>query len=160
MSSNIAEQLVQEIEYAFDHIDYPGDDNLVDNVEDVYVETYKLFLAFKGKHWKEIAHEVLYYYRLDFSVFTPAAFRFYIPAYMIASLRGDKRDEIIQHVIWKLAPHQDTENASNEFLTKIEPLSSEQKAAIKKFVKHYAETRTHPIPADKKVEQFWENYSF
>src|SRR5688500_16328621 len=78
---------------------------------------------------------------------------FYLPSYLIASLDDTYAGEIIENVVYSLDPQEDI------FLTRIEGLSYEQKDAIKRFIKYYAETETIKTVHDERIEQFWENYS-
>jgi hypothetical protein len=151
------EQLVKQIEDAFSDVEYPGDEKIVITTE--YFDNLKLLLDFKGKHWKEINTEMILQHRFDLSRLTPEAFRFYLPAYLIASLRGEDRGEIIPHVIWNLDPQESEGNFRNEFLARVKGLSSKQIAAIKAFIKFFVERQTHLMSDDKRMQQFWDHYS-
>jgi hypothetical protein len=158
MSSKINRvELVQQIENAFADIPYPGDNNLIKKPE--HWESWKIPKVLKGKHWKDVSSEEIFELRFNLSHFTLEAFQFYLPAYLIASLNVTSGGEIIENIIFSLDPQGDEENVSSEFLARVGALSSKQKAAIKGFIKYYAETETHQIPDDKRIEQFWENYS-
>lgn len=150
-------QLVQQIEDAFSDVEYPGDERIVITTE--YFDNLKVLLDFKGKHWKEITTEMILQHRFDLSRFTPEAFRFYLPAYLISSLIAEDRGEIIIHVVWNLDPQEEQGNFRDEFLARVEGLSSKQKTAIKAFINFFVERQTHLLPDDKRMQQFWEDYS-
>jgi hypothetical protein len=85
-------ELLREIEAAFADVEYPGDDALVDGSygEDPAAITAEL----RGEtDWRRLSSE-----RLDrvpggrgtaLAFFSDAAFRFYLPAYMTADVRGE-----------------------------------------------------------------------
>lgn len=150
------DHLRQKIEEAFSDGNYPADERIVigERFGDLKVVT-----AFKGKHWKEISSDVIFQLRFDLSRFTPEAFRFYLPAYLIESLRGENSGEIRQLVVWSLDPHEDDKHRHAEFLIKVEGFSAIQKTAIKAFIKYYIDTEPHRLSDDDKIEHFWEKYS-
>lgn len=84
--------IIEEIETAFDAVEYPGDDNLTDSQ---YGEEPELLKAeFRGKtDWKTLESEFLDQapggWGTALSFFSAQAFRFYLPAYLRADLRGD-----------------------------------------------------------------------
>src|SRR4051794_33677193 len=69
---------------AFAATPYPGDKNLVTDQSGYDPEYREVLRAFKGKGWKDISVEMVRKYKDALPLFTPAAFRYYLPAYMIA----------------------------------------------------------------------------
>ena len=83
--------LVRQISAAFDAVSYPGDDNLTDS--SYGEEPEALAREFKGKHaWQALDDEFLNQapegWGTALSFFSPEAFRFYLPAYLLADIRG------------------------------------------------------------------------
>jgi hypothetical protein len=158
MSQEINRQaLVHQIEMAFSDSQYPGDDNLVKKPE--HWESVKIPKILTGKNWKAVSPEEIFELRFNLSHFTPEAFCFYLPAYIISSLNKDYGGDIIEGVIFSLDPQEEQGDKRNEFLSKVEKLSTEQKAAVSAFVKFFSETETHLVSSDLRTQQFWEQYA-
>jgi hypothetical protein len=156
MSDKGYQILIQEIESAFADVAYPGDDNLVKSLE--YYDNLKVVIDFKGKHWKEISLKNLLKHRFDLPRFTPEAFRFYLPAFLISSLHGEAGGEIIGHVISSLSQPISERAEKEEFLNILKAFDSKQRAALKAFIRAYIESEKHLIPDDLRMAEFWENY--
>lgn len=77
----LEQEIAQEVEQAFATVAPPEDDDSPGssahwkNVPD----------AFRGKHWKELSPEVLREHDYDLKYFSPGAFHFFLPAYLIAA---------------------------------------------------------------------------
>jgi hypothetical protein len=85
------EELKQQIAAAFAQVEYPGDDNLRNSDEGE--EPYLLEKEFRGKDdWTRLSPEFIDRapdgFASALSFFSPAALRFYLPAYLIADLDG------------------------------------------------------------------------
>lgn len=83
--------LISRIEQAFADVSYPGDDDLTDSVYGE--EPAALIEEFRGKvDWRSLNAEFLDQapdgWGTALSFFSPNALRFYLPAYMIADIRG------------------------------------------------------------------------
>jgi len=63
---------------------------------------------FKGKHWKEILRKKNVWFRSHywvFSSFTPSAYHFFIPAFVIKSVTdGDKIDLVPDWIVYNFMP--------------------------------------------------------
>lgn len=86
-----AKAIVDQIAAAFAAVPYPGDDRLRNSSEGE--EPFLLQQDFKGKSdWRALdpgfLDQALEGFASALSFFTHEAFRFYLPAYMIADLRG------------------------------------------------------------------------
>ena len=85
-------ELIARIEGAFAAVEYPGDDNLTDSTYGE--EPAALVEAFRGKtDWRALDAEFLDQapdgWASALSFFSGDALRFYLPAYMIADIRGE-----------------------------------------------------------------------
>jgi hypothetical protein len=86
--AQVAQALIRE---AFSSVLYPGDDNLLGSVEGI--EPYRVEAEFRGKaDWTLLAPEFIDQapggLASALSFLSSAAFRFYIPAYMLADIDG------------------------------------------------------------------------
>jgi hypothetical protein len=77
-----ANDLLTKISNSFQTLNYPGDENIVYDNSNEHLECFGLKQKFRGKHWNDIADETLNYEKDALCFFTPAAFRFYLPAYL------------------------------------------------------------------------------
>lgn len=102
--SSLAQTARTKIREAFGGSEYPGDDNLVrDSGHDP--ECRELAAAFRGKAWESISTQMIRGHKDAFPLFTPAAFRYYLPAYLLGCI--DARSEVDvawDSVIFHLAP--------------------------------------------------------
>ena len=84
------EAVIEQIRNAFESSDYPGDAYLQGSFEGC--EPYEEVGAFKGKkEWKTLDPGMLDAHSDALSFFSEAGFRFFLPAYLIADLRGELR---------------------------------------------------------------------
>lgn len=103
MDSNIL-KLKAEIEAAFADVPYPGNGNLVETRNPEYLDAAKFFKGIKWQDWKEKPGQLLTPEVNSYLFFlSPAAFRYYLPLYMIFTLTdyyaSDLRpDEVIGSV--------------------------------------------------------------
>lgn len=83
-----ATELKAEIEAAFADVPYPGDDDaaLVEHFCPECLETAARFRGVKWQDWKDKPLELFSRGREYLSAFTPAAFRYYLPLYMVQVL--------------------------------------------------------------------------
>jgi hypothetical protein len=91
------QELAKKIEDVFANTPYPGDNSLGRDWE---IE------PFVGKHWKTIPLNVVMSRREELLSFSPAGFRFYLPAYLIAALVHPEEtvDTLPNNILWSLAP--------------------------------------------------------
>jgi hypothetical protein len=154
-----SEILVSKIEEAFESGAYPGDDNIVEKTVNVPEE---IQAAFEGKSWKEISIATTYRFRLDLPSFTPAAFRYYLPAFLIASLRSDPETddiwygEVEEYTFYNLIPLVETSPFRERFVDRMQGFNQKQKEAIKEFIRIF--TRQNPYDREhygRRIEEFW-----
>jgi len=80
--------VIAQILAAFSDTEYPGDNFLCGSYEGS--ETYEETSAFKGKtEWEKLEPELLDAHSSALSFFSEGAFRFFLPAYLIADLREE-----------------------------------------------------------------------
>jgi len=88
--------------------EYPGDDQLVYDNSGYHLECNEVLAAFRGKHWREVPFETLRYESAALSFMTPAAYRYYLPAYLLACILDyAEADMIPDTVVFSLIPPTD-----------------------------------------------------
>ena len=101
-----AEELKQCIEEAFAEAIYPGDDNIT--ISDCTCgECNETRAFFGGKHWRDVAAtgQPFHVGWGGLAIMSPQAWRFYLPAYMLLSLRGDgDPGATLECVLYSLSP--------------------------------------------------------
>jgi hypothetical protein len=147
--------IAREIEEAFADVPYPGDDKLVDN-PDLYGRDM-IIEAFRGKHWKEITIDVLYWHRDSIGLFSPEGFRFYLPCFMIgALLHIGETDTLWQSVFFDLTPRELEGPRRDWFDAWVRLLDVRQKAAVRRYVEVYVQNeRSFPDPDKDRALAFW-----
>jgi hypothetical protein len=148
-------RVVQKIQEAFATNQYPGDDNLVEDSS--YWESINLSDQLKGKDWREISLETLKKNRFSLSLFTPEAFRYYLPAFIIASvLHADEVDTLPSSVFHNLTPPEGEGLDMDEFLKRNGDFNALQREAIREFIKLYVTVETsYPDPKRERATRFW-----
>lgn len=134
MNTTLRDGIIDKIKNAFEHVPYPGDEN---------ISSYSEVRDYDGKRWNELSLDFIVGHRSNLALLTGDAFRFYLPAYLITALLYPKEvDTLIDSLLYNLAPPDliPVSNISayqqevNDFNSKINIFSSEEKAAIAMFV--------------------------
>jgi len=154
----MADELVQEIERAFAGAENPGSERLVEYPD--HWESPAVIESFAGTHWNDVPLDTLINHRLSLPLFTPEAFRFYLPAFLRAAvLHPATVDTLTENLFFMLTPPESLEAEMDLFLRRLNGLNAEQKAVIRKFIKLYNETETsYPDPQRERAASFWEKY--
>lgn len=79
------ERVTTEVLIAFSVLAYPGDANLVGGESDEYVE---LRQELKGLRWQDVPDSLIRRETSCLSFLSPLAFRYYLPAYLMYSVRN------------------------------------------------------------------------
>ncbi len=154
-----AELVKQKIKEAFAGVQFPGDEHLLNpkSFDDSEIED------FKGKGWKlweNIPGEIINYNYCSLPFFSPEAFLFVLPAYMIYAL-DNFESNVSDFTVYSLTDTSDyTESEIDEIFASRESLFTEhQKEAIALFLEHEAEqydSRGYPSnPAYKALQSYW-----
>src|SRR5258708_38235150 len=85
------QRLIETIENAFSNLEYPGDDALVVDNDRGSVGAASVRDKFAGLDWRNVGDDRLRDASSDLAFMTPDAFRFFLPAHMIATLRHEDR---------------------------------------------------------------------
>jgi hypothetical protein len=165
MSEQRRAQLAQQIEAAFSVTVYPGDDHLVDlyHSGSFCEECAAVAGLFRGCDWRALTKDVLVQNRDSLLLLRPAAYRFYLPAYLIAALKHwNDFDTFNSSVVVSLTPPNPQEGLDEFFSSRVAELTPEQKTVIRDFVKLYTDTRPTTLGYNKsawKALRFWERYT-
>jgi hypothetical protein len=90
--------LKQNIEVAFANVPYPGDNNIT-HCPYHCAECRRVAEYFKGKQWTGYPIEELRNNNVALSLFTPEAFQYFLPAFMLASIDSYEKGDIIPDAI-------------------------------------------------------------
>lgn len=123
--------LKSEIEKAFADTKYPGDNNLL------YQEGYRDdsdILSFYGHtDWKKVPDKVLEYENAALCFFSPEAYQFYIPRFLIYVLENyDSEEIVVDNTLYSLIPEND--DLRDFVISKFSKLTYQQKFVIVSFL--------------------------
>ena len=154
-TDRLKQDIAREFEEAFANVSYPGDDKIVDNPD--YYENDKIFEAFRGKHWKEINLEMLFWHRQSLHRLSPEGFRFFFPCFMVgALLHSEETDTLWQSMFYDLTPPASEGPRMDWFLNVVNLLDARQKAAVRRYVELYVQIETSlPDPSKERALSFW-----
>lgn len=85
-------EIVDRISKRFHETAYPGDEHIVYDNSGQILECVDIKAAFHGKAWKKIPWQLLVEQNSGLSFFTPEAFCYYLPAYLVAIV--ERYDEV------------------------------------------------------------------
>jgi hypothetical protein len=127
---------------AFDATSYPGDKNLVVDQSGYDPECMEIVSAFKGEDWKNISVEMLRNYADALPLFTPSAFRYYLPAYMLGAVDSYYAlDVALDNVLFNLTPPKKRSGWEWDFFwARAQQFNEEEREAIRSFLElmdHY-----------------------
>lgn len=124
--------LQEKIAAAFADVAQPGDDAITHCPYQCF-ECTAVAGFFKGKAWKDISVNDARHYHGALNVFTPEAFHYFVPAFMLASLAAyDKHDIIPDSIRYHLEfalEHKDY------FNIRMSRLSAAQKKVLTEFLR-------------------------
>jgi hypothetical protein len=90
--------LRQTIGRVFAHVPYPGDDNITRCPYDCS-ECGQIARFFRAKSWDQLAAEDLRRHHTALALFTPEAFQYFLPAFMLASLSSFENGDVLPDAI-------------------------------------------------------------
>jgi hypothetical protein len=143
-----------QIETAFVGVSYPGDDQLISSPQ--YYDAAQARDAFKGRKWKELDVDFLRRNKDALGCFTPLAFRYFLPAFMIISLLEPRRSDVIPlYVCLALGPPKDTDKEMlRQFERRMSVFSPSQRSAIASFLM-YASEYAGSAEARHALRRYW-----
>lgn len=129
----------ESIKAAFANVPYPGDDRIADHQN--CLECDDVRAHFRGATWFGHSVEELQQYRSALPLFTPEAFQYFLPAFMLVSLEAwHEADDIPFSVMCMCLPPDPNEDEDMQEYGKkrIEILTHQQREAIAAYLKEWA----------------------
>jgi len=121
-------QLKSQIETAFASVPYPGDKTITATYDDEGVAEY-----FCRASWQGHPVEMLRYHSCALSFFTPKAYHYYLPAFMLAELADAEAADIIADcIVFDFSPSL----SIGLLAERIALFSRPQLTAIKAFIEY------------------------
>ena len=84
MADTLQQRVARQIELAFGDTPYPTEPLVGSDGE-------ALATALQGQRWQDVSHDILYRFRWDMFLLTPAGFRYFAPAMMRAAILASGR---------------------------------------------------------------------
>lgn len=136
-----SETLRNKIKESFSSSTYPGDTNLV--VPDTDPDSGEIFELLRGKSWTEFLEYLeridgpdLYWWCWSYNFLTPAAFFYYLPAFLIVCFDLDRVDTVGSYLIYRLSRPDEYEEA--RYVNEVKDhATAEQIAAITDWVRYF-----------------------
>jgi hypothetical protein len=139
-ASKAKQQIKETIENAFTNTSYPGDGNLTVHKRGFDCDDCdELAADFKGRVWSEVPLVVVQWHYEEISLFSPEAYRYYLPAYMLASLDpadSEPARSIPNSVLYSLSKPKTSSKSdlTTWFYRRVCGFTAEQQSAIKAFL--------------------------
>ena len=121
------------IEEAFASVSYPGDDNITRCPYNCS-ECRRIAGFFKGKTWTGYAAEELRGYHVALTLFTPEAFHYFLPAFMLVSLGSYEKGDVLPDAI--RFHFEYSQEAQGHFAVRMSKFSPAQRKAIIDYLIH------------------------
>ncbi len=165
MASGLAlksEELQQRVKSAFALATYPGDDQLVVVTGGAHLECEQIRAAFQGKRWQHLPLKFLRYHASSLSFLTPEAFRYYLPAFLLAALQSYKKADMVPFsLVFHLTPPAEGDPERSRFDQVVTGLTQEQKVVIATFLQYMLEEHAGDFPlgdVQTALERYWGAY--
>lgn len=129
--------LKQIIEEAFAEVPYPGDNNIT-RCPYHCSECRRIAEYFKGRQWTGYEIEELRNNNVALSLFTPEAFQYFLPAFMLASVDFYEKGDIIPDAI--RFHFEYSQEAKGHFVVRMSKFSPAQRKAMIDYLV-YMETK-------------------
>ena len=141
-----AAEVIQQIEIAWRDVPYPGDDNIFtpDSYDDEDIVNY-----FGGTTWRGHDPAKLRAHSSAFTFFTPEAFHYWLPAFMIAEIENPAEADVIgDYIPWSL---------SNKYAPQRWPLFSQaQRNAVASYLRFQIEKFPDCSDDEREALNVWE----
>lgn len=126
--------IIDLIGTAFSDILYPGDERIVNGSD---LESMEIAAFFKGRHWRELRVAQLSNAQCESLYFmSPAAYQYYLPGYMIVSLRDYENADVVPFYVFRsLMPEYDIQYSGRSSHLNQDMFSSKQRYAIVQFLR-------------------------
>lgn len=155
-------ELVAEIRAAFASMPVPAADELVPVTRTPDREREWIRREFAGRHWTELGVDFLAAHAESLLLLSAAGFHHYLPAYLIAAVSAPIESDLVTPAVFiGLSPPSAGDVAQGAWLEERARLfSTEQRAAIGRWLDYMAGKRPDEFPGDDKrrrLREFWGN---
>jgi hypothetical protein len=159
--SNAQDKVAQQIEAAFAHAEYPGDSNIAYDQSGGHLECNQVARRFRAKQWKNLKIEFLRRNADAVFFFTPMAYAYFLPAFLLASIRDPSHADVIPgNLVVSLSPSL-SRAEPEQFLNRAENLTVPQRRAVAQFLNHLATEHAAAFPLGDPtiaLDDFWSRY--
>jgi hypothetical protein len=159
--TDLESSLREDIRNAFAAAPYPGDDRIAYDQSGRHLECNQVAQSFRGKDWRSLAPQFLRNNADALFFFSPAAFVFFLPAFLQMSLEDfDHGDIIPTNILISLEPSASTE-IDDEFERQIANLTPSQRKTIAAYLQYLATERSDFFPSNtpqKILDMYWSKY--
>jgi hypothetical protein len=90
--------------------------------------------SFAGRGWREVGAEVLEENYHTLPLLSPAAFRHFLPAYLLYSLEHFELSGVCEYTLYALTPGKETGESAAFYAERFAPLSPEQMEVVYGFL--------------------------
>lgn len=179
------ERLIIEINKAFESNVYPGNGNIAQNERDLEFESLEEFI---GVDWRDITVDfIVPKHSSSLCLLTPSAFAYYVPTYMLASIKDyDNSDVIPNNLVGYftvpcqedidellsdlgkvgIAPksliNYDVDEMASLFYERVSFFSKEQRHAIYEYLLFLKENHSADFPHNepkRAIDRHWNRYA-
>ncbi len=153
-TSDPIESLEADIRLAFDDRSPPTDEQLLhpDCRDDVDIQQF-----YGGVAWQDMDDAMIVYNYAAPGAFSPKAYRYYLPAYLIWALRNpDNIEYVSEAFLISLDPGTELEMLHEFRKSKFELLTREQKSVVKKFLNYFGNNRDLAEFAENALRNYWD----
>jgi hypothetical protein len=125
------EALAARVEAAFAGVPRPAAGEVV--LCDCW-ECTALAKSFAGLGWREVGAELLEKNHDQLPLFSPAAFRHFLPAYLLYSLAHFELAGVCEYTLYRFTPGKETEESASHYREKFAAFTPEQMDAVYDFL--------------------------
>jgi hypothetical protein len=154
-----SEQLAKIIRKAFASSQYPGDNRLVYDNSGSHLECNQVADAFKGKHWADLPVDFLRRHADSMFFFTPEAYRFYLPAYLLAAVLSYRDADVIpNNLVHTFIPPASEGPERERFESRTHGFDAQQRLATKMFLEFLSSEHSQDFPrGDPQIalDKYW-----
>jgi hypothetical protein len=147
------QEVVRQIEAAFGGLDHPGDDKLLHPqcFDDMDIEAF-----YGGPHWRDVPSDLIAYENAALCFSSPEGFQFYLPAYLIWTLRNYEGESAsVLHTLYSLDPGQAGDKLRAFQISKFGLLTPEQRRTIVDFLGLFRDHEDLGPVAESAMENYW-----
>lgn len=143
-------QLADAVRKAFWHVVYPGDEKLLAEDCADTEELAKLQKQDWNSHWTNVPNEMVEWCSNSLAFLSPAAFRFYLPAFIAYSLEEPDSDQaVLPFLVYELRNTAEGAAAVHGsravYVCRMELLSKEQKTVVLRFLEYVRDVLHDPM---------------